>query len=225
MIGTLVNVATVICGSMLGLFLHARLPLRLTTIAFQAIGLFTLYLGFSMAMRTENLLILIGSTVSGAIIGELLDIEKQINRLGNFLKRRLKSSNAKFTDGLVTAFLLFCMGSMTVLGAFEEGLGGRPHLLLAKALLDGFSAMALAAGLGAGVVFAAIPLLLYQGALTLFAGALGSVLTTPVVTEMSAVGGLLLIGLGIDILEIKVIRVSNFLPGLVVAVGLALIFL
>jgi len=225
MTGTFVNVGTVIVGSCLGLLLHARLPRRITTIAFQMIGLFTLFIGFSMALKTGNFLIMIFSGVIGAIIGELCKIDVGIDRIGEWIKVRIKAQNEKFSEGLATAFLLFCMGSMTILGAFEEGLGGKPNLLLAKALLDGFSSMALAAGLGVGVLLAVIPLFIYQGGLTLLAGLLGDVLTTPVVDEMTAVGGLLLIGLGLTILEIKTIKVVNMLPALVVAVILAVIFL
>lgn len=225
MLGTLVNVGTVILGSSLGLLLHTRLPRKLIVIVFQVIGLFTLFLGFSMALKTANFLIMIFSGAIGAVIGELCQIERGINRLGENLKRRLKSDNDKFAEGLVAAFLLFCMGSMTILGAFEEGLGGKPNLLLAKSLLDGFSSMALAAGLGVGVLLAVVPLLIYQGGLTLLAGLLGDILTTPIVNEMTAVGGLLLIGLGLTILEIKIVKVVNMLPSLVVAIILAGIFL
>jgi len=225
MLGTLVNVGTVMLGSSLGLLLHTRLPRKLIVIVFQVIGLFTLFLGFSMALKTANFLIMIFSGAIGAVIGELCQIERGINRLGGNLKRRLKSDNDKFAEGLVTAFLLFCMGSMTILGAFEEGLGGKPNLLLAKSLLDGFSSMALAAGLGVGVLLAVVPLLIYQGGLTLLAGLLGDILTTPIVNEMTAVGGLLLIGLGLTILEIKIVKVVNMLPSLVVAIILAGIFL
>ncbi|MCK9483727.1 MAG: DUF554 domain-containing protein [Candidatus Marinimicrobia bacterium] len=225
MLGTLVNVGTVMLGSSLGLLLHTRLPRKLIVIVFQVIGLFTLFLGFSMALKTANFLIMIFSGAIGAVIGELCQIERGINRLGENIKRRLKSDNDKFAEGLVTAFLLFCMGSMTILGAFEEGLGGKPNLLLAKSLLDGFSSMALAAGLGVGVLLAVVPLLIYQGGLTLLAGLLGDILTTPIVNEMTAVGGLLLIGLGLTILEIKIVKVVNMLPSLVVAIILAGIFL
>jgi len=225
MIGTLINTGSVIVGSTIGLILHRRLPSKITTIVFQGIGLFTLFLGFTMATKTGNYLILIFSIVIGAIIGELLDIDLALNRLGKGLKAKVGSDNAKFSEGLITAFLLFCMGSMTILGTFEEGLGNKPNLLLAKSLLDGFAAIALSSGLGIGVIFSAIPLLIYQGGLTLFARWLGEFFSTVVINEMTAVGGLMLIGLGISILEIKAIKVVNMLPGLVVAVILAYLFL
>ncbi len=225
MLGTLINAGTVILGSIIGLILHQRLPKKITTIVFQGIGLFTLFLGFTMAAKTNHFLIMIFSIVIGSIIGQLLSIDSALDRFSNYLKQKVRSDNDKFTDGLITAFLLFCMGSMTILGAFEEGLGGRPNLLLSKSILDGFSSVVLSAGLGIGVIFSVIPLLIYQGGLTLFAGWLGEFFNEIVINEMSAVGGLILIGLGINILEIKEIKVVNMLPGLVVAVILAYIFL
>ena len=225
MLGTLINAGTIILGSMIGLILHQRLPEKITTIVFQGIGLFTLFLGFSMAAKTNHYLIMIFSIVIGSIIGQLLSIDSALDRFSDYLKQKVRSDNDKFTDGLITAFLLFCMGSMTILGAFEEGLGGRPNLLLSKSILDGFSSVVLSAGLGIGVIFSVIPLLIYQGGLTLFAGWLGEFFNEIVINEMSAVGGLLLIGLGINILEIKKIKVVNMLPGLVIAVILAYVFL
>ncbi len=225
MLGTLINAGTVILGSIIGLILHQRLPEKITKIVFQGIGLFTLFLGFTMAAKTNHYLIMIFSIVIGSIIGQLLSIDSALDRFSDYLKQKVRSDNDKFTDGLITAFLLFCMGSMTILGAFEEGLGGKPNLLLTKSMLDGFSSIALSAGLGIGVIFSVIPLLIYQGGLTLFAGWLGEFFNEIVINEMSAVGGLILIGLGINILEIKKIKVVNMLPGLVIAVILAYIFL
>ncbi|MCD6441915.1 MAG: DUF554 domain-containing protein [Candidatus Marinimicrobia bacterium] len=225
MLGTFINTGAVILGSIIGLLLHKRLPKNITTIVFQGIGLFTLSLGFSMALKTSNYLILIFSIVIGSIIGQLLSIDRALDHFSNLLKTKISTDNEKFSDGFVTAFLLFCMGSMTILGAFEEGLGGRPNLLLTKSVLDGFSSIALSAGLGVGVIFSVIPLLIYQGGLTLLAGWLGQFFNDIVINEISAVGGLMLVGLGINILEIKKIKVINMLPGLLVAVILAYLFL
>ncbi|MBU1872125.1 DUF554 domain-containing protein [bacterium] len=225
MLGTFVNVGTVLLGSAIGLVLHQRLPEKITKIVFQGIGLFTLFLGFTIAAKTSNYLIMIFSIVLGSIIGQLLSIDTALDKFSNRLKTKVGSKNDKFSEGLMTAFLLFCMGSMTILGAFEEGLGNPPNLLYAKSMLDGFSSIALSAALGIGVIFSTIPLLIYQGGLTLFAGWLGELFNEIVINEMSAVGGLMLIGLGINILEIKTIKVVNMLPGLIVAVILATIFL
>ncbi len=238
MLGTLINVGAVIAGSLVGLFFHARLPKRLAAVAFQGIGLFTLFIGFTMAARTKSLLVLVFSIVLGAVTGELLDIDRLLNRFGEWLRRKLEkkrepgaaigestSDRGRFAEGLVTAFLLFCMGSMTVLGAIEEGLGGKPNLLAAKSVLDGFASVALAASLGIGVLFSVIPLFIYQGGLTVLAGSLHAVMSGGAVNEVSAAGGLILIGLGITILEIRQLKVLNMLPALVFAGVLAGVFL
>jgi uncharacterized protein len=217
-------VGTVIIGSFIGLAIHARLPERITRIAFQGIGLFTVFLGFTMAAKTSNFLVMIFSIVPGSIIGELIGIEKRMERLSEFIKQKVGSKDKSFSEGFVTAFLLFCMGSMTILGAIEEGLGGRPNLLIAKSVLDGFSSLALSASLGIGVIFSVLPLFVYQGAITLFASSLQQFFTNVLINELSAVGGLLLIGLGINILEIKKLPILNMLPSLVIAVILAYFF-
>lgn len=217
--------SAVIVGSTIGLILRKQLPKKLTTIAFQAIGLFTIFLGITMALKTEHFLIMIFSIVLGSISGQLLDIDSWLTNLSEKLKGKWHSKNEKFSEGLVTAFLLFCMGSMTILGAIEEGLGGKPNLLLAKSLLDGFASIALAAALGIGVLLSIIPLFIYQGGLTLLAKVFENSVTIPVINELTAVGGLILIGLGITILEIKKLKVINMLPALVIAVILSIIFI
>ncbi|HAQ60706.1 TPA: DUF554 domain-containing protein [Candidatus Delongbacteria bacterium] len=217
MLGTIVNTGAVVGGALIGVLIHSRMPERITKTTFQGIGLFTLYIGFSMAMKTENVLIMVFSIVLGAISGELLDIEKRMEKVSDWLKKKVGSKNDKFTEGFVTAFMLFCMGSMTILGSIEEGLGGKPTLLLAKSFLDGFGAIALASTLGIGVLFSAVPLFVYQGGLTLSAGAIQGYLTDLMISEISAVGGLLLLGMGINILEIKKLKIMNLLPALVFA--------
>ena len=223
--GTLINVLAVIIGSLAGLIIHSRLPRKITTITFQGIGLFTIFLGINMASKTNELLLMIFSIVIGSIIGEVIDIDQYITKFSEYLKSKIKSKNTKFSEGFITAFLLFCMGSMTILGTIEEGLGGEPRLLLAKSVLDGFSSIALAASLGIGVLFSAVPLLIYQGGLTLFAGLIGNSFNDVIIIELSAVGGLLLIGLGLNILEIKKLKIANMLPSLVIVVILAYFFI
>ncbi|HPR16758.1 MAG TPA: DUF554 domain-containing protein [Candidatus Cloacimonadota bacterium] len=218
MIGTLVNVGTVIIGSIIGVILRARFSKRFTEVAFQGIGLFTIFLGVMMALKSEAYLIIILSVISGSLIGEALNPEAAMDALSNKLKGKLKSKNDIFSEGLVTAFLLFCMGSMTILGAIEEGLGGRPNLLLTKAIMDGFAAIALSSALGIGVMFSVIPLLVYQGGLTLLTALLGNYFSEIYINNLTSVGGILLIGLGIRILELKQIRVLNMLPALVIIV-------
>jgi hypothetical protein len=223
--GTIVNVATIIAGSLLGYFFHSKLPQRIAKIIFQAIGLFTIYIGITMTMKTSQILILIFSMVLGSALGEWIDIDRYINRFGDWVKLKIKSEHESFSEGMTTAFLLFCMGSMTILGAFNEGTMGNSDLLIAKSVMDGFSSLALASALGIGVAFSAIPLIIFQGGLTLLSAWLGNLMPEPVINEMSAVGGLILVGLGFSIMEIKKIKVVNMLPALVFAVILAYIFL
>jgi uncharacterized membrane protein YqgA involved in biofilm formation len=220
MIGTIVNVITVVAGSAIGLTFNKRLPKRFIRIFFQVVGLFTLFLGISMALKTTHVLYMIFALITGAVIGELLRLDRAMERLGDVLKTKLKLGNEKFTEGLLTAFLLYCMGSLTILGAIEEGMGGSPRLLLIKSLMDGVSSIALASGLGIGVLFSAVPLLIFQGGITLLAAGFGEFFPEVMVVELSAVGGILLIGLGINILEIKKINVMNMLPALVMIVVL-----
>lgn len=216
MIGTIINVVAVIIGSLIGMVFRSKVPKRLIDISFIGIGIFTLVLGIRMAIQSEEILFLIFSIIIGGILGELMDIDKGLTKISEWIKKKLKSDNARFTDGLITAFLLFCMGALTIMGAIEAGINGNIDLLLTKSTMDGFAALALSSTLGIGVLFSVIPLFLYQGALTLLASSLQSFLTDPMIRELSAVGGILLIGLAMNILEIKKIKVSNMLPSLVI---------
>lgn len=218
MTGTLINTATVIIGSSIGLMLRSRIPERVTKTIFQAIGLFTVALGISMSLKIGNFIVVIFSLIIGGVFGEGIDIDKQINGLSEKFKAKLNIKDHNFTDGLLTAFLLFCMGVMTILGAFEEGINGDSTLIITKAVMDGFSSVALAAALGIGVLFSAALLLLFQGSLTIAAMYLGEFLTESSINELTAVGGILLIGLGINILNIKEIKIFNLLPALIFAV-------
>jgi uncharacterized membrane protein YqgA involved in biofilm formation len=214
MTGTIINAGAVIVGSLVGLIINRRLNPRFTHTVFQAIGLFTLFLGISMALKTDHLLLLIFSLVLGALTGELMRIDQLIERFSMYLKQKLKSHNDRFSEGFITSFLLFCMGSMTILGAIEEGLGDEPNLLLAKSLMDGFSSIALASAMGIGVLFSVVPLFIYQGGITLFAGYFREYATNLYINELTAVGGILLLGLGLSILDIKKINIVNMLPAL-----------
>lgn len=216
MIGTLVNFGAVIIGSTIGLIIHRNLPKRYVQLVFQILGLFTLVLGFKMALEGQQLLIMIFSLILGGLLGEVLKIEDWINSLGDRVKRLTKSKSDTFSEGLITAFLLFCVGSMTIVGAIEEGMGGNPELLLIKSLMDGISSIALTVAFGIGVLFSAIPLLIFQGGLTLLAAQAGEFIDPIVITEVTAVGGVILIGLGLNLLEIKKIKVVNLLPAMLI---------
>ncbi len=224
MIGTIVNTIAVVTGGSIGLLFKGRLPKRFSKIFFQAIGLFTFYLGISLALEAKQVFYLVMALILGALVGEALRIEQRMEQMSQGLKARFRFKNERFSEGLLTAFLLYCMGSLTLLGAVTEGLGGDSKLLLIKSLMDGISSIALASTMGVGVVFSAIPLFIYQGGLTLLTMWLGDFIPLEMITEVSAVGGILLIGLAINILGLAKISIMNMLPSLVIVV-LLLLFL
>lgn len=240
-LGALVNAAAVIIGSLLGLLLHRSMPERLKRIAFSAVGLCTLLIGMQMALQARSLLPVIFSMIIGGVIGEALDLHARLEALAEWLHRRVEGRQARagasppdpdmqdaaapaaaaprrFSEGLVTAFLVFCVGSMTIVGSLKEGISGDASLIYAKSLLDGLTSIALASTYGIGVLFSFLPLLLLQAALTWLGALLGSGASEQMVAQLSAVGGLLILGLGINMLELRSIRVSNLLPALAVIV-------
>lgn len=218
MTGTLVNVATVIAGSLLGILFRHRLPRRVVTVVFHGIGLFTIGLGVSMFQESQWIIVVVLALLFGGITGGAIRLEERIEGLSESLKHKFRFQDERFTEGLITAFLLFCMGSLTILGAIDEGLGNGPELLITKAVLDGFAAMALSAAMGIGVLFSIIPLLVYQGGITLLSMWLGNFFAEQVVNELTATGGVLLIGLGINILNLAKIKVTDLLPALLFVV-------
>jgi uncharacterized protein len=217
----------------IGTFLGDRLPERVRHTVMAGIGLTTLLIGMQMALKTQHLLIVLASIAVGAIVGELIGIEAGLERLGGWLEARLgriskagagKSSATNFTRAYVTASLIFCVGPMTIVGSIQDGLTGDYQTLAVKSMLDWFTGLAFASTLGIGVAFSGVTVLLYQGLLTLGAGWLKAVLTEAMITEMTATGGLLILGIGLRLLEIKQIRVANLLPALVLApVGVAVL--
>ena len=224
MIGTIVNTVAVLVGGLLGLVLNKKMPGRVTSIYFQAIGLFTLAIGATMAVSMEKILIIVSSLAIGSLLGEWWNLEKGAEQLSEYLKKRFKIGSERFSEGLVNAFLLFCVGSMTILGTIQEGTGGSPDLLYTKSMMDFFSAILLASAFGVGVAFSALPLFLFQVSLTLFAMFASHFFTDDIILGLTNVGGILLIGLGINILEIKKLRIMNMLPSLVIVVLLLWIF-
>jgi len=219
--GTIVNTATVIVGSSIGLWVGHRLPENIKSIVLHAMGLVTILLGIQMALKTESALLLIGSLVLGGITGELLKIEEALESVGEYLKAKVKSESGNFVLGFVSASLLFCVGPMTVVGSLEDGLFGKADLLYIKSVLDGFASLILSSGLGIGVLFSFLTVLIFQGSLTLLGNQLEFILREDIITEMSAGGGLLIVGIGLQLLDIKKIRVANLLPTLIYAVVLA----
>lgn len=214
MIGTLVNTGAVIAGSGIGLIFKKSLPEKYQTIYFQGVGLFILLYGITMAMAISSPLLVILSLVTGGFLGVRMQLENRTEQLGNYIQLKIRIKNDRFTEGLITSFLLFCTGSMTVLGAIEDGVGKTPNILFTKSILDFFSAIMLAAGLGSGVLFSAIPLLLFQGGITLFVSIAGKDIPPQIVSGLAVVGGILLIGLSFNLLKIKKIEIINLLPAL-----------
>ena len=225
-IATFVNMTTVIIGSLIGVSLQQVFPENIEAIIFQAIGLGTLLIGFLMAFKIPDgfLLIFIFSLILGGIFGELLGVQKGLLALGDWLKNSFQIGEENFTEGLVTAFLLFCIGSMTIVGAIEEGLSGKRELLLIKSLLDGITSIAFASTYGIGVLFSIFPMLIIQGGITLLAAQAHRFITDQIIGIINAVGGALIIGIGINLLKLGRINVENLLPAIVVGILLTYLY-
>lgn len=222
-LGTLLNVATVTIGSLIGLALQQTFTPGMEQIVFQALGLGTILIGIKMALKLPDgyMLVVIFSLVLGGLLGELIHLDNQIAWLSDWLKTVAGSTESKFSEGLITAFLLFCIGSMTFVGAIEEGLHKKRDLLVVKSTLDGFSSIALAASFGIGVLFSVIPMLIFQGGLTLAAKRLKSVFDANTLDVLSSVGGILILGISINILGLGKVNLENLLPALLICIILA----
>ncbi len=222
MIGTLINAATVLVGGTIGTFLGQRFPQRMQETIFAGLGLFTLAIAFSNTLVTKNPLIVLGSVLVGILIGEAIRIDEKLERFGIWLRDRLVkdkegASSAHFVEGFVTASLIFCVGPLTIQGAIEDGLLGDFTKLAIKSMLDGFAALAFATTLGPGVIASVIVILLFQGGISLLAGLGNNFFTEPMITELTATGGVVLLSIGLRLLELKQIRAANMLPALFVA--------
>ncbi|MDR3000336.1 MAG: DUF554 domain-containing protein [Fibromonadaceae bacterium] len=228
--GTFINAAAVILGCLAGMFLP-QMPERMRSVIMQGLGLAILFLGISMGIKTGNFIFVIISLAAGGAVGEILKMDMRLQSAGEWLESAVKKmsrrSGNNVAEGFVTATLLFCVGAMAVLGAIDSGLRGDHTILYTKSLLDGISAMLLTTMLGFGVIFSAGVLFLYQGAIALSAKFITSFLSATeldtVITEVSAVGGILIAGIGINVLQIKKINIVNLLPSIFIVAGLALI--
>lgn len=238
MTGTFINVAAVIAGSLLGMLFGARLPERLRQTVVAGLGLFTAAVGVQMFLNTQNSIIVVVSLLVGALLGEWWRVEDGLRNLGAFLEARFANgqrstsgeekqdpdqtgrpaNEGRFIRGFLTASLVYCVGPMAILGSLQDGLTGDYQTLAIKSVLDGFASLAFASSLGIGVLFSSLPVLVYQGLISLLAGQLSSLVTEPMMAEMTAVGGVLLLGIAVSsLLELKPIRVGSFLPALLVA--------
>ncbi len=213
----------IIAGSLLGLLLKGGIKERYRLTIMQAIGLAVIMIGLQSALKTDAILVVIFSLAIGGLLGEWINIEIRLEHLGQWLEKRFSATGGEFAKGFVTASLIYCVGSMAIVGALESGLNDNHQILYAKSVLDGISSVVFASTFGLGVFFSAFPVLLYQGIITLSASLLKLVLVNAVVTQMSAVGGLLIMAIGINILNITRIKVGNMLPSIFVPIGWHLI--
>lgn len=219
MLAVFVNMATVLLGSAIGILFRKKIKESYTKAIISALALVTMVIGVSSAVTTQNLLCVIVCMALGTLLGELLRLDDRINSAGDFLKRKLlrgKLEGSRFTEGFVSACILFCVGSMTIMGSLEAGVNRNYSIIFAKSALDFVSSMMFAAAMGAGVPFSALFILVFQGGLTLLAGLVSPYLSAAVITEMTAAGGTILIGMGLNMLELseKRIKVANMLPAI-----------
>ena len=216
--GTLFNVATVLLGGSLGLLFKKIISNELNKKVFFVMGLFTIVLGMSMAKESTNFMLIFLSIVLGTLIGEYLNLDQGIIQITSKIKTKIKVKDEKFSDGLVTAFLLFCVGSMTIVGSIDEGLGKNPEILYTKAVMDGISSIILASTFGIGVLFSAFPMLIFQGGITILVFYYKDFLPLELIDHISAVGGVLIIAIGFKILGYTKINPTNMLPSVILVV-------
>ena len=218
MAATFINMALVLLGGALGLVFKNLISARLMSILTHALGLCVLGIGISSAIGTKNMLCVIVCMVVGSVVGDALDIERRLEGAGDLLRAKVlkKSGGSRFTEGFVSASLLFCVGAMAITGSIEAGLNHNYEIIVSKGVIDGVTSVSFAAAMGAGVLFSVVPLLVYQGGITLLAGWVGPYLSAAVVTEMTAVGGALIIAIAFNMLELgrERIKVGNMLPAI-----------
>lgn len=221
MLGTIVNALAVIGGCIIGLIVKGRLTEKISNTIMSGLALCVLYIGISGALKGEDALLMIICIAVGALIGEIIDIDKRLNNLGDYIEKKInskkkdkKADKISISEGFVTSSLLFCVGAMAVVGSLESGLQGNHETLFAKSVLDGVSSIIFTSSLGIGVMLSSVAILVYQGSITLLAGCLSSVLTDSVISNMSAIGSLLIMGLGTNMLGASKIKVANLLPAI-----------
>jgi len=213
--GTMINAFAIIIGGALGLLFRKGFPERISQTTLQVLGLFTLVIGLNMAIQGQELILVLISLALGAVVGEWLDIEGRLDRFGSWLEKRLNLTEKSRAKGFIYTSLLFCVGSMAIVGSITDGLKGDPSILVTKAMMDGIISIPLAATMGIGVLGSAVPILFYQGGITLLACKLQSFFTPEMIRELTSVGGIIVMGIGINILGLQKIRVGNLIPALV----------
>ncbi len=214
MLGTLVNFAAILVGSFVGLFLRGGISERFSNTIMQGVALCVFFIGIEGALKVDNLLLVIICIAIGALMGEVIDIDKKFKQLGDKLESKFKNSKSKISEGFVNASLLFCVGAMAILGSLESGLRGKHDILFSKSILDGVISIMFSSTLGIGVAFSSFAVLLYQGTITIGSHFLSPFLTESVVNNMDAAGSLIIIGLGLNMLGVTKIKVANLLPAI-----------
>ena len=225
-LGTLINTATVLVGGTVGIAMGNKIPERMRTIVVQVIGMLTIGLGLSDLLKTHNMVFPLVGMVLGGIVGELLAIERRLEGLGEVIRRRFARNQepGRFVNGFVTATLLFCIGPLTILGAMQDATGETPQLYIIKGTLDGFMNVIFGAIYGVGAVFSALSIFIVQGSLTLGGSALDNLLNDRMRIELFSAGGFAVMAIGLNLLEIKKIRLGSLLPGLVITPLLVWLF-
>ena len=223
MLGTIVNTVAIIMGAFIGIFLKKGLPEKMADTLMKGLGLCTLFLGISGSLKGQDSMVLIISIVVGTLIGEGIDLEDKVNRLGQWIEKKCKgkqsvSGKTSIAEGFVTASLLFCVGAMAIVGSLQSGLQGNHEMLFNKSMLDFVAAIIFASSLGIGVAFASALLFLYQGTITLLAQWIAPFLTDTVIGEMTCVGSVIIIGLALNMLGITKLRVMNYVPAIFIPI-------
>lgn len=224
LLGSIVNAAAIIAGGLAGTVVKKGLSERFSNIIISALGILTVAIGATFAVQSKEIIVVAFSLVLGSVSGEWINIEKRMNDLGDYVQNRLESNGGNFSEGFVTASLLFCVGSMAIMGSLQSGLMNDHSILFTKALMDGVISVVFASTMGIGVAASFVPVFVYQGGISLMASVIAPYLSEAVMTEMTATGGILLIGVGINILELKKIKVGNMLPAIFFPILLMLIF-
>jgi uncharacterized membrane protein YqgA involved in biofilm formation len=220
MLGTIVNCVAIFVGCIVGLFIKGKMTTKISNTIMNGLALCVIYIGISGALKGEDTIQMIICIAVGALIGEVIDIDKRLVKLGDYFEKKVKkkSDTISVSEGFVTSSLLFCVGAMAVVGSLESGLKGDNTTLLAKSMLDGISSVIFASTLGIGVMLSVLSVFIYQGTITMAAGFLSGILSTTVITNMSVVGSLLIIGLGLNMLEVTKIKVANLLPAIFIPI-------
>lgn len=224
MLGTIVNSLAIVAGSLTGLLFKNIISSKLSDALLKASAMAVLAVGMKLSFRGDNLSLLIVSIILGTLIGEVIDIESRLDRFGEFVESKFKSKESNVAQGFVSCTLVYCVGSMAIVGAIQSGLTGNHEILFSKAMLDGIISITMTVSMGIGVLFSSISVFIYQGTITILAQFLQSILNDAVVNEMTSIGGVLIMAISFNFLEIKRIKVGNMLPAIFIPIVYFLIF-